>query len=62
MSKLSTYLSIVPLVAMCSLGLAVGANANPATAPAANTKSSPTFLADGNPFQKSYSNLANIDY
>lgn len=50
MSKLSTYLSIVPLVAMCSLGLAVGANANPATAPAANTKSSPTFLADGNPY------------
>lgn len=47
MSKLSTYLSIVPLVAMCSLGLAVGANANPATAPAANTKSSPTVLGDG---------------
>lgn len=47
MSKLSTYLSIVPLVAMCSLGLAVGANANTTTAPAANTKSSPTFLGDG---------------
>lgn len=44
MSKLSTYLSIVPLVAMCSLGLVVGANANPT---AANTKSSPTFLGDG---------------
>ena len=50
MSKLSTYLSIVPLVAMCSLGLAVGANANPATAPAANIKSSPTFLGDGGPY------------
>lgn len=50
MSKLSTYLSIVPLVAMCSLGLAVGANANPATAPAANAKSSPTFLGDSNPY------------
>lgn len=50
MSKLSTYLPIVPLVAMCSLGLAVGANANPATAPAANIKSSPTFLGDGGPY------------
>ncbi|MGP4862744.1 RidA family protein [Psychrobacter sp. T6-5] len=50
MSKLSTYLSIVPLVAMCSLSLAVGANASPATAPAANTKSSPTFLGDGSPY------------
>ena len=45
--KLTTNLSKVLLVAACSLGFAVSANAAPATNTASITKSSPVFLGDG---------------
>ncbi|MBP3946418.1 RidA family protein [Psychrobacter sp. K31L] len=45
--KFTTNLSKALLVAACSLGFAVSANAAPATNSASMTKSSPVFLGDG---------------
>lgn len=46
-NKLTTNLSKAVLISACSLGVAVSANAAPATNNAAITKSSPVFLGDG---------------